>query len=125
MEGETEMRNLKTTKTKTTKEINPSWFIDYETYSFIDDDLKDYKIEKELYGENRSYYYLLKKNEILVDDIYVSRFSSFRTLKEAKERILLDIDGTRPNEFRQKWQNQSEDLSSPAYLSYSQCKRFK
>ena len=125
MEGETEMRNLKTTKTKTTKEINPSWFIDYETYSFIDDDLKDYKIQKELYGENRSYYYLLKKNEILVDDIYVSRFSSFRTLKEAKERILLDIDGTHPNEFRQKWQNQSEDLSSPAYLSYSQCKRFK
>lgn len=125
MEGETEMRNLKTTKTKTTKEINPSWFIDYETYSFIDDDLKDYKIEKELYGENRSYYYLLKKNEILVDDIYVSRFSSFRTLKEAKKRILLDIDGTHPNEFRQKWQNQSEDLSSPLYLSYSQCKRFK
>ena len=120
------MKNLKTTKTITTKEVEPYWFIDYVTYSFTEDDLKDYKIEKELYSENRSYYYLIKCNQILCSDhSNHNRPYLVSSLKDAKRRIIFDIEPDHDGYQRQKWVDQTEDMVYPLYLNHLHKNRLK
>ena len=54
-------KNEETKKTTITREIEPYWNIEYVQYNFLDSELKDYVIEKELYSENRNYYFCLKR----------------------------------------------------------------
>tara|TARA_R110000824_G_scaffold390513_1_gene587002 strand:+ start:398 stop:760 length:363 start_codon:yes stop_codon:yes gene_type:complete len=120
------MKNLKTTKTTTTKEVEPYWFIDYVTYHFVDDDLKDYRIEKELYSENRSFYYLMKGNQILISGNSSVHYPYLiSTLKDAKRRILFDIEPWHDGTNSQRWVEQSEDLVYPLYLNHLHQNRLK
>ena len=87
------MKNFKTQKTTTTKEIDPYWNVEYVQYNFLDPELKDYVIEKELYSENRNYYYLFKKGLLLTDDACQNREPLlYNTLKSIKRRIELDLE---------------------------------
>lgn len=120
------MKNLKTTKTTTTKEVEPYWFIDYVTYHFVDDELKDYRIEKELYSENRSYYYLMKGNQILCSDhSNLNHPYLVSSLKDAKRRIIFDIDSDHDGYDRQSWVDQTEDMTYPLYLNHLHKNRLK
>ena len=87
------MKNFKTQKTTTTKEIEPYWNIEYVQYNFSDPELKDYVIEKELYSEYRNYYYLFKKGLLLTHDAYQNREPLlYNNLKRIKRRIELDLE---------------------------------
>ena len=88
------MSNIKKTqKTTITKEIEPYWNVEYVQYNFLDPELKDYVIEKELYSEYRNYYYLFKKGLLLTHDATQNREPLlYNNLKRIKRRIELDLE---------------------------------
>ena len=86
------MKNFKTQKTTITREIEPYWNVEYVQYNFLDSELKDYVIEKELYSENRNYYYLFKKGLLLTHDASQGEPVLFNTLKKIKGRIEDDFE---------------------------------
>ena len=95
-------KNEETKKTTITREIEPYWNIEYVQYNFLDSELKDYVIEKELYSENRNYYYLFKKGLLLTHDASQGEPVLFNTLKRIKGRIEDDLEDLDYG-YRQSW----------------------
>ena len=112
------MKNFKTQKTTTTKEIDPYWNVEYVQYNFLDPELKDYVIEKELYSENRNYYYLFKKGLLLTDDATQNREPLlYNNLKRIKRRIELDLEDS-DYRNRESWIDPVANyVTRPLYLN--------
>tara|TARA_R100001129_G_scaffold133720_1_gene95064 strand:- start:136 stop:501 length:366 start_codon:yes stop_codon:yes gene_type:complete len=111
-------KNEETKKTTITREIEPYWNIEYVQYNFLDSELKDYVIEKELYSENRNYYYLFKKGLLLTHDASQNREPLlYNTLKGIKRRIELDLEDSDYG-HRESWIDPVANyVSRPLYLN--------
>jgi hypothetical protein len=112
------MKNFKTQKTTITREIEPYWNMEYVQYNFLDPELKDYVIEKELYSEYRNYYYLFKKGLLLTHDTTQNCVPVlFNTLKRIKGRIEDDLEDSDYG-YRQSWIDPVANyVNRPLYLN--------
>ena len=109
----------KTQKTTITIEVEPHWKLEYVQYHFLDSELKDYIIERELYSEYRNYYYLFKRGQLLTDDATQNRVPVlYNTLSKAKRAIELDLeDSDYHKRDRQIWTDPIANyVSRPLYL---------
>ena len=87
---------------------------EYQTFDVNVYRWKNYRLEKELYGENRSSYHIAKDNLYLCDNsgsFHVSFFNTIKSATLALENVLsygLYSDDYYEEEYFERWVNPSE-----------------